>query len=171
MSKQCSAAREGGAAYAKGQERSQAERQRDVQLDANIALSPRAPDVISDGASFVICCRHAQKMLVFPWRSDQRYFERKRECVRRVQARASSRRATQRAELAKAWGPNDPVLCRFQNPSPPIDRQNPPPILSPATASNLGVHVGTRASRHITRLHLTGTRLSSAQTCVRRLRQ
>jgi hypothetical protein len=94
-----------------------------------------------------------------------------RERVRRVQARASSRRATQRAELAKAWGPNDPVLCRFQNPSPPIDRQNPPPILSPATASNLDAPVGTRASRHIARLHLTGTRLSSAQTRVRRLRQ
>jgi hypothetical protein len=169
MSKQCRAAREGVAAYAEGQERSQAERQRDVQLDANIALSRRVPDVFSVGASVVSCCLHAQKMLVIPWRSDQRYFERER--VRRVQARASSRRATQRAELAKAWGPNDPVLCRFQNPSPPIDRQNPPPILSPATASNLDAHVGTRASRHIARLHLTGTRLSSAQTRVRRLRQ
>jgi hypothetical protein len=79
MSKQCIAAREGGAPYAEGQERSQAERQRDVELDANIALSRRAPDVFSDGASDVICCHHAQKMLVIPWRSDQRYFERESE--------------------------------------------------------------------------------------------
>jgi hypothetical protein len=79
MSKQCRAAREGGAAYAEGKERSQAERQRDVQLDANIALSRRAPDVFPDGASVVSYCHHAQKMLVIPWRSDQRYFERESE--------------------------------------------------------------------------------------------
>jgi hypothetical protein len=72
MRKQCSAAREGGAAYAEGQERSQAERQRDVELYANIALSRRVPDGLSGGTSVVICCHHAQKMLMIPWRSDQR---------------------------------------------------------------------------------------------------